>query len=120
MGMRPITDADRTDVLSLTHAMVREGWCQNGDAVDEQGRPVDDTAPEAARWCVQGALYVAFLERSAALGIESWENLRLWSDLYGLLTDVAGRNCVAYNDAPRRRKRDVLRLIERTAARIGK
>lgn len=41
---------------------IKKGWCQGASAVDEQGVVVDPRSPQAARWCLTGAIIAAYPE----------------------------------------------------------
>lgn len=123
--MRPITDADRIFVLALAHAHLQAGWCQGGAAKDSSGQGTSAVTLDSVSWCLVGALDAA--SREWADRFESdrdWEE-SAWmyshaSELLHRESDREGVTLIEYNDSFCRCKQDVLSLIDRAAARIGK
>lgn len=47
------------EIFKLIKAKIatRDSWCMGFNAIDEDGNLVGAKAPEACRWCIQGACY---------------------------------------------------------------
>jgi hypothetical protein len=104
-----MTDAERIEVLALAYALLDGSPWYRGLG----------TNPDDAH-CAVTAFSIAFREKQ-----QRWQYRGLDGDYYQLrcLIDSVvpgGVQLPAYNDAPGRRKRDVLRLYEKAAAKIGK
>jgi hypothetical protein len=77
-------------------------WTKNHYAIDTEGRPVQSRSPQAARWCLSGAICRCYSTQDERLTAEE------------ALREAAGTlDIVAWNDAFERTFADVRALIER-------
>jgi len=96
------------EILYRTADVVAAGWCQGGGARNHSGRVVPWSSPDAAFFCLRGALrsvtdggYVLHLE--ALLRAQCGDN---WNSL------------AAWNDAPSRKQEEVVVLLLDTAEAV--
>jgi hypothetical protein len=113
------------DILALAHALVDAGWTQNATARRADGTATFSVDPNAAVYCVSGALLVAAVNRLDLDPLKDWTGQPDWAvwrtaDDLVVAALTLFSDPVDYNDAPGRRKRDVLRLLERAAGKVGK
>ena len=90
--------------------LIERGWCRHVSAKDAKGREVCETAPEATRFCLLGAMYRAQRDvdqarrrRDTRLVVE-----RTRTRLHGL---TGSRALSIWNDS-QRSKRPVLRALK--------
>jgi len=109
-------------VLALAHALIDSGWCQGYLARDRNRRKAYSLDSEARRWCLSGALHLAFNQGEWRDPFYEYQALIRW--IVRLLPEqpspLLSARLVAWNDAKGRRKQDVLALIETAAAEVGK
>lgn len=106
-----ISNADLIDVYALAHALLRDSpWYRGGYRDPTNGSMCLVTALSVAAdyyWPRYSDPYEAVY----LMALEQVQDAMPKNAGYGFLP--------VYNDAPGRRKRDVLRLIERAVARVG-
>jgi len=56
-----------TAILTRTHKLLKQGWCNNALARDKIGMPTMPNSVEAVEWCLLGGL----MRASNDLGFES-------------------------------------------------
>jgi hypothetical protein len=94
-------------LLIEAHEYVRGGWCQGAAAVDEYGRPAEPSSASARRWSALGAL-----ERSRDhSGAPAEEAQAAFQEAKLALTAAVNDVPQAWNDAPGRNQREVLRAL---------
>ena len=57
-----------TAILTRTHKLLKQGWCNNALARDKIGMPTMPNSVEAVEWCLLGGL----MRASNDLGFESY------------------------------------------------
>jgi hypothetical protein len=94
------------DLLTVAHALVREGWCQGAAARDARDRPVAPDSAYACRWSAAGALERGWAthEDRFGLGLAAFEraNLAIVSvvgDAPQVWNDLEGRTVIEVLDA---------------------
>jgi len=124
-------------VLTRTAEHLEQGWCQRTFAQDAQGRSVAPVAPDAARWCVEGAVTRALVELcpealttypvkgnglflTAAGGKLYCDSVdRIGALLFGPPLQITWLKKVAdWNDAACRTDADVVAAVRRAAAEV--
>ena len=84
---------------------VKKGWCQHMSARDSHRKPVHVTDPEAAAWCMAGAVSAAY-----------WEDVKRRGSIYDKLRAALGGESVSaipqWNDAICRTQAEVVALLE--------
>jgi hypothetical protein len=113
------------DILALAHALVDAGWTKGWPARRADGTSVAIFDSDAVAYCVSGALLVAAVNRLDLDPLKDWTGQPDWAvwrtaDDLVVAALTLFSDPVDYNDAPGRRKRDVLRLLERAAGKVGK
>jgi anti-sigma regulatory factor (Ser/Thr protein kinase) len=98
-------------VLAEAAARVREGWCQEADALDSRGRQVEPWSEQAAAWPLLGAIVAALDHPEAAMSEVPVQALA--TAMAALGEHVEERSLAGWNDAPTRTQRDVIALLER-------
>lgn len=85
---------------------IRKGWCQNQQAVDNKGMPVEGYDKDAVAWCAFGAIVAAYPEDALAR-----ENVV--TRLYDYISQTDNSITVAsWNDKPTRSQREVIATLE--------
>lgn len=113
---RPQLDATSADergaaaaLLARAAQLVREGWCQQVDARDTQGAPVEPASDLAAAWSLLGSI-VAALDGPAAVADTGLPALaRAMAAIADLVED---HSLQGWNDAPGRTQRQVVAALE--------
>lgn len=99
-------------VLKRARALLAaKGWTQGSMAVNANGEAVAIQSRRAASFCALGAVHRV---------TGNIPDGGLYSTVRRALMDTAGTSVVAYNDAPSCTKSKVLRLFDRTIARLQK
>jgi hypothetical protein len=92
-------------VLKKARAFIRKGWCRKDQAKNRLGQPTGPRCDDAISWCAVGAVNAATStldDADAAIrAVKAY--LGVWS-------------IVEWNDAPGRRKSDVLVAFDRAIA----
>jgi hypothetical protein len=103
------------DMLSLAHALVREGWCQGAAARDASERPVAPESSFACRWSAAGALERVWArhEDRFGLGLAAFERANL------ALVSVVGEPPQTWNDVDGRTLTEVLDALAEAARLVG-
>ncbi len=106
------------EVLLSAAELIEKGWCQRDMAQDSKGVGISSVSPDAARWCLLGAV------RRSILGLDAneanpsaWEMLDRASD-YLRANLPYGSRITSWNDSSKRTKEDVIQLLRKTAASI--
>lgn len=105
---RALRRSEKVTILKKALVLLNQkGWTKNYEAVDKNGDEVDPRSREAVSFCAQGAVIGATpCQRYQQELIETLEeNLTPNSNAYDLPD---------FNDNGNRRKRDIIRLYERT------
>lgn len=105
------SDLEVFDILREARRLIEAGWCQGARARDEAGHAVDPGSPAAVRFDPLGAI-----ER-AVLNLFRGESRYLAQNFYKGFYALAGEYhthaaITAWNNAPARRKADVLDFID--------
>lgn len=104
--MKSVTDTVPNKVqelLKYTRDLVARGWCQDAYAVDQYDRAVPVNSPEAARWCLRGAVIkAAYLEARGGM-VEVMSKIE---------SRLVGESMTTYNDYPGTTQEDVLGLLD--------
>ena len=101
-------------ILTRTHALIAKGWCQGDYAQFADGTEAFVDNPEACRWSLIGALHVVLRKDSQS---------DLLPQVNGYLHRFlpTGINYAEdYSDLPTTTQADVLVLLERAMAGVGK
>jgi hypothetical protein len=93
-----------SQMLRYARVLLTAGWCQGAEAHDEQGQPVEPSDVMAVSWSLAGAIRAA--ARDA--GDEEGELERDASAALALVLETPADELPAWNDDPRRTRRDVL------------
>lgn len=98
------------ELLEKALARIKEfGWTQHAYARRADGLSVDAGSPEAKCYCAYGA-FLGIYEPGSR---DRWALCRLKEDAFGILSArVPHGNLVNWNDAPDRKKEDVIELFE--------
>lgn len=90
--------------------LLESGWCQRAYALTADGREVHSSKPSAVAWCASGALMRA---RDEVLGTMAPHLYgAAVNDLTNFLIEREGPMTIsAYNDAPGRKKEEVVALF---------
>ncbi len=104
-------------VLARAAERVREGWCQDVDAADSSGRPVEPWAEEASAWSLLGAV-VAALDGPAAVAGGAVPLTALATAMAAHAELVEDRSLGGWNDAPTRTQHDVVAALERARLQL--
>lgn len=91
-------------VLRKARARVARGWCQRDLAKTKGGRSCNPTDKEAARFCAYGAL--------DSLGYDTADATLV------LRTFVPRGHIASFNDAPGRKKSEVVALFDKAIAKV--
>jgi len=102
-------------VLARATQRIREGWCQQTEARDPVGRPVEPWSEQAAAWSLLGALVSALDGPDALPRVPLPALADAMSALAALIDD---HSLSAWNDAPGRTQMDVIAVLERARMRI--
>ena len=97
-------------ILTRTHALLTQGWCQHEYACRADGSGVTILSPDAARWSLAGALSMSLHEHQRGMQFPS---------LMGLLRPhlPAGQSDPeTWQDLPTTTQADVLALVTRAMA----
>jgi hypothetical protein len=87
-------------------------WCQLHYALNDQGTSTDPLDPRAQRFCLLGAI-----ERAAHhLGFPYWT--RREPDLLAPLYELVQGPITEFNDAPERKHKDILDLLDQTIKKL--
>jgi len=84
--------------------LIKKGWCKGYSATDIEGHEIDVRNLRAASWCLYGAYFAAA------------EEYAYEEDAWVAIAKVVRRNPVAYNDARKRTKRQILGALQRAIA----
>lgn len=110
--------SQRVIVLRRMKALVQKGWIQHGMFGDIRGALIDDFTPELeniGKCCLLGAARIALNEVYGQKKARPWpDGERDVADLLGFATD---EHLVNWNDAPKRRKSQVVKKIEAALAK---
>jgi anti-sigma regulatory factor (Ser/Thr protein kinase) len=98
-------------VLGRAAHHVREGWCQDDDAIDLQGRPVQPWDERASAWSLLGAI-VAALDGPAGGGSELPPGA-LAAAMTAIAELIEETSLAGWNDAPTRTQNEVIDVLER-------
>jgi hypothetical protein len=93
------------------------GWCQNAEARDAMGRPVEPAGAAACSWSLLGAL-VAVTE-PARLESGDLELADLTAALTPLAALIPSSSLAEWNDDPARAVGDVLRVVDDAIALLA-
>lgn len=112
------------DALALMRALIDHGWTRCCQAKDKYGRSVNPHSSRAASWCVEGARVSAVANLCDDLPGEVREAVSASLNQLLLEATPPAYHVGVYpyqllNDLSQR-KRPVLALIDRAAARLGK
>jgi anti-sigma regulatory factor (Ser/Thr protein kinase) len=102
-------------LLARAAQRVRVGWCQNADATDASGTPIQPWSEQAAAWSLLGAL-VASLDGPDAVPELPLPILATAMEALAVLID--DHSLSGWNDAPSRTQRDVVTVLERARTLI--
>ena len=100
--------SDLATDLRVARAYVSHGWTQGAEARDRAGNRSDSDRPDARMWCVLGAAFAAVGARSAAWRIEAGRDGYEIERVLDHVLELPHGRVAAWNDAPERRKADVL------------
>lgn len=109
---RGLRRSEKITILKKALSLLNQkGWTKNYEAVDKDGNEVDPRSREAVSFCAQGAVVGATpCQRYQQELIDTLEaNLTESSNAYDLPD---------FNDNRNRRKRDIIRLYERTISNL--
>jgi hypothetical protein len=78
--------------------LIEKGWTQRAFARDRDGRKVLASDPRACKWCIGGAIYLAYPDQTA------------WLEAVAKLRKVIGDIALPtwWNDAPERTHEEVI------------
>jgi len=103
-------------LLTDAKKLIRKGWTFSDYARDKDGTSVYFYQPEACRFCSVGAMKRATLDNN--FGNCVYENA--YTYLGAAVREVNGNaNVVAFNDAPNRKKKEVLDVFSKAISSIG-
>lgn len=115
-----LTDDHRTafrravaKVVDRALSLVKQGWCQNFDARDVDGRPTGALDPSASCFCTGGAVHRATTEvgrEGPTTGFTIMDVAR-WVHT-GLRQIIGGQQVIPWNDALHRKQADVVKAFE--------
>jgi len=102
------------------------GWVQEEIAVDRDGQPVPADSPDAAAWCLDGAIHLAVIEQGQAGSVASERRIGM---ICGQLLRAAGKKgnrdrmnqiqaVAELNDHELQTKEEAIALLEQAAAAI--
>lgn len=99
-------------VLTKARDILKQGWTQGIYARTSLGSATHPASSDACKWCISGALRRA--THNFAL-IEGEPLPPEYHEAYSSLQkECPDPDLVAWNDAPRRSKREILELLDRT------
>lgn len=97
-------------LLARAAQRVREGWCQDVDAVDAAGASIDAWSEHAVAWSLPGAVVAAL---DGPEGIPAFPLPALATAMSALALLIADHSLSGWNDAPARTQDDVVAILER-------
>lgn len=101
-------DQELRDLLVRARELIAQGWCQADLATNSRGTACDYRSPNAARFCVVGALLRASRPDGRILHQRAIDHLRA----------VLGISPIRFNDLPTATQGDVLQLFDDAIAEI--
>lgn len=102
-------DPTVVDVLKRMRSILRKGWTQKEMARNAKGQKVRATHPEATEFCLAGAQYRALADIDPAM---PWTTECCVEDLIRLCVQrCGGDSVVIFNDAPERKKSEVIAVV---------
>lgn len=101
-------DTGETLILKRTKEYLKKGWCQHSLAMTKDDKAVTVHDPEAIKWCLIGAIFRA----SDDIRNEFPETRCHDRAPMSIIASLIKEPVPTWNDAPGRRKEDVLKLIE--------
>lgn len=106
-----MTNAQTVRDLEAARKLIEkpENWCKGAEARDADGNRVSDYSTKAVSYCALGAISRATKGRGATRRYSA-----AWSALER--ATVVG-SIAAYNDAPRRTHKQILKLFDRAISR---
>jgi hypothetical protein len=93
-----------SQMLRYARVLLTAGWCQGAEAHDEQGKPVEPWDVMAVSWSLAGAIRAA----AGDAGDEDGELERDALRALAFVLEMPADELPAWNDDPRRTRRDVL------------
>ena len=98
-----MTEAEHEAALRCAVERVRRGWCQHELAVDADGEAIAPDDPEAAAWCLVGAVDAGVLETTGCVEDANAVLMRLRG---------GGGPLSEWNDEPGRTAEEVVERLE--------
>ncbi len=107
-------DADVLKVLETARALIEKGWTQRVAAADKHGRQVDVISEKATCFCTVGAIHRASadLDLPSSSATLAKRVLRQSFSRIIVVNHVIDDGLIIFNDAPGRKKEEVLSLFD--------